>query len=377
MARPIEARWTELMTRLLCCVLLLLALAPGAGADTLGQVSLPVNDGPGGEAPGDEALRDGLERLTRRLTGRAEVADLPGVAGALATPDRWLQAYRYQQEGDATRLELEFDGAALRRYLANQGAPVWRGEPPTVLVWMVAGSGRGNVVSAGDDLADAMTDVAAQRGVTLRFPAWDEQDREGLSVADIRGRFDEPVLAASRRYGSDWVATAVLYDGRQETLNWRLMEGRETVTQDRDSGERGALLSGMVTAVADTLNERYGDEIRTADGQQKDPPTALPTTSVGTGPAVAGGPAPSATGPDSFDDMTLLAVRGVRSLRDLTALRQALSQAPGVASVEVRSLDGDQVLIQLSPVGLAPARDVAGLSECGESQGRALYCWQP
>ena len=118
-------------------------------------------------------------------------------------------------------------------------------------------------------------------------------------------------------------------------------------------------------------------DIRTADGQQKDPPTALPTTSVGTGPAVAGGPAPSATGPDSFDDMTLLAVRGVSSLRDLTALRQALSQAPGVASVEVRSLDGDQVLIQLSPAGLAPARDVAGLSECGESQGRALYCWQP
>ncbi len=377
MARPIEARWTELMTRLLCCVLLLLALAPGAGADTLGQVSLPVNDGPGGEAPGDEALRAGLETLTRRLTGRAEVADLPGVAGALAAPDRWLQAYRYQQEGDATRLELEFDGAALRRYLANQGAPVWRGEPPTVLVWMVAGSGRGSVVSAGDDLADAMTDVAAQRGVTLRFPAWDEQDREGLTVADIRGRFDEPVLAASRRYGSDWVATAVLYDGRQETLNWRLMEGRETVTQDRDNGERGALLSGMVTAVADTLNERYSNEVRSADGQRTGPSPALPATSVGTGPVMADGSAPSATGPDSFDDMTLLAVRGVSSLRDLTALRQALSQAPGVASVEVRSLDGDQVLIQLSPAGLRPARDVAGLSECGESQGRALYCWQP
>ncbi|AFT71181.1 hypothetical protein B5T_02913 [Alloalcanivorax dieselolei B5] len=340
-----------------------------------------MSDGPGGEAPGDEALRAGLETLTRRLTGQAEVADLPGVAGALATPDRWLQAYRYQQEGDATRLELEFDGAALRRYLANQGAPVWRGEPPTVLVWMVAGSGRGSVVSAGDDLADAMTDVAAQRGVTLRFPAWDEQDREALTVADIRGRFDEPVLAASRRYGSDWVATAVLYDGRQETLNWRLMEGRETVTQDRDNGERGALLSAMVTAVADTLNERYSNESRAADGQQTDPPTSPLTspsaTSAGIGPVVPGGPAPSATGPDSFDDMTLLAVRGVGSLRDLTALRQALSQAPGVVSVEVRSLDGDQVLIQLSPAGLTPARDVAGLSECGDSQGRALYCWQP
>ncbi|KAF0806876.1 hypothetical protein A6D6_01240 [Alcanivorax xiamenensis] len=368
------------MTRLLCCVLILLALAPGAGADTLGQVSLPATQGAGGEAPGEEALRDGLERLTRRLTGQAEVADLPGVAAALEAPDRWLQAYRYQQDGDATRLELEFDGAALRRYLANQGAPVWRGEPPTVLVWMVAGSGRGSVVGAGDDLADAMTDVAAQRGVTLRFPAWDEQDREGLTVADIRGRFDEPVLAASRRYGSDWVATAVLYDGRQETLNWRLMEGRETVTQDRDSGERGALLSGMVTAMADTLTERYGDEVRAAAGGQANPPASPPTSSPATpadgGPMVAGAPV-TPTGPDSFDDMTLLAVRGIGSLRDLTALRQALSQAPGVASVEVRSLDGDQVLVQVSPAGLTLARDVAGLSECGESQGRSLYCWQP
>ena len=41
------------------------------------------------------ALRQGLETVIRRLTGRDRVADLPGVAGVLEDPSRWLMRYAY------------------------------------------------------------------------------------------------------------------------------------------------------------------------------------------------------------------------------------------------------------------------------------------
>ncbi|HCK27287.1 MAG TPA: DUF2066 domain-containing protein, partial [Alcanivorax sp.] len=66
---------------------------------------------------------------------------------------------------------------------------------PPVLVWLVSeGTGQGRMVAAGDPLAEKLTSAAARRGVSLTLPEWDQRDRDTVAVADIRGRFDGPLL---------------------------------------------------------------------------------------------------------------------------------------------------------------------------------------
>ena len=80
--------------------------------------------------------------------------------------------------------------------------------------------------------------VPGHREVALAGNEGDKGDT--LAVADIRGRFDGPLLQASRRYETDWVATAVLYDSGQggaTTLNWRLLQDGDAVASSRDRAD--------------------------------------------------------------------------------------------------------------------------------------------
>ena len=122
-----------------------LCVSPVFAADA-GEVSVPLEgEQPRGAEAREQALRQGLETVIRRLTGRDRVADLPGVAGVLEDPSRWLMRYAYDG-GTPPRLNAVFDDRALVRHLSDQGAPVWSGERPPVLVWLVSeGTGQGRM----------------------------------------------------------------------------------------------------------------------------------------------------------------------------------------------------------------------------------------
>ena len=262
------------MYRLLLSLVMVLLAATPAWASEAGQVSVPLRgEQPRGDEARQAALRQGLETVITRLTGRDRVADLPGVAEALDAPQRWLSRYSYQP-GEPPRLSAVFDDRALTHYLADRGAPVWGGSQPPVLVWLVTeGTGRGDLVTAGDPLAERLADVAARRGVTLVLPEWDQRDRDTVTVADVRGQFDGPLLQASRRYDTDWVATGVLYDGAATTLNWRLLEGGEAVAGERARAEgTDAALDAFIAALSDQMAERYavgGSDNAGADGRRR------------------------------------------------------------------------------------------------------------
>lgn len=351
------------MYRLLLGLMVGLLYATPLFAADAGEVSVPLEgEQPRSAEAREQALRQGLETVVRRLTGRGQVADLPGVAGVLEDPTRWLMRYAYEG-GTPPRLRAVFDDRALVRHLSDQGAPVWSGERPPVLVWLVAeGAGRGRMVAAGDPLAEELTSAAARRGVSLTLPEWDRRDRDTLAVADIRGRFDGPLLQASRRYDTDWVATAVLYDSGQggaTTLNWRLLQDGETVANSRDrADDRGAALDRLVDVIADRIAERYSvgsgagtDNDGAVDAGPGAPPRAAPTTDA------------------LVDRSGWITVHGVRRLSDWQRLRQALAELGPMRSVALRVASDDRVQFEVDFAGgraqlIRSVARVEGLSEC-------------
>ncbi len=363
---------------LLSLVMVLLAATPAWAAET-GQVTVPLRgDQPRGDEARQAALREGLETVLTRLTGRDRVAELPGVAGALDEPQRWLSRFSYQS-GEPPRLNVVFDERALTRYLADQGAPVWGGSQPPVLVWLVTeGTGRGDLVTAGDPLAERLEAVAARRGVTLVLPEWDQRDRDTVTVADVRGRFDGPLLQASRRYDTDWVASGVLYDGTATTLNWRLLQDGQSVAGERARAEgTDAALDAFIAALSDQMAERYAVGGNHDAGAGRDAPPA--GDGGPTPPPVIGGDNP-AGGDILLRDDRVITVRGVSTLSAWHRLRTELTDLGPVRDVALRVASDDRVQFEMAFSGgrAELARLVSSLDalrDCGDPAAPPLtYC---
>ena len=105
----------------------MLVVAPLAGADSLYTGQVPV----GSQSEQDLAagLSAALGQVLVRLTGDNAVLTRPGVAKAIAQPNRYVQQYQYTQDaaGDsgqgAARLSLiaQFDRAGVDQLLADLG----------------------------------------------------------------------------------------------------------------------------------------------------------------------------------------------------------------------------------------------------------------
>lgn len=224
--------------------LLLLALWGGLATltaravvlDDLYLVSVPVSDR-SAEAR-HAALVAAMGVLLIRLTGDAQAGALPGAEPLLASPERYVEQFRYrqrepevvpeQQAGESTEgtapvadegqdevggapsaepvleLEVRFDGQALAQALRDQGLPLWGRERPALLLWLAVEDETGNrrLVAADDAgvVREAAEETARRRGLPLYFPLMDLEDRSRVEVADVWGGFVEQLAPASRRY---------------------------------------------------------------------------------------------------------------------------------------------------------------------------------
>ncbi|WP_290538698.1 MULTISPECIES: DUF2066 domain-containing protein [Alcanivorax] len=239
--------------RFLGIVALLLGLSLGARADSLDVVALPV-DGRG-ETERQEALQQGLKNMLVRLSGKQQVLDQPVTEQALAQLDRWVTRYDYN--GDT--LLARYDTRGLMDFMAAKGAPVWGFPRPQVLIWLVEqGAGRGEMVAGEHALREQLVSEAQRRGLSLVVPQWDSQDRNAITVADIRGRFDSQLLSASDRYPHELVVASVLYQGSPTKVSWRVLQGKKILDQGREeTASAEQAVKTLVDAVTDQLAQRY------------------------------------------------------------------------------------------------------------------------
>lgn len=239
--------------RFLGIVALLLGLALGAWADSLNTVALAV-DGRG-DTERQQALQQGLKDMLVRLSGKQQVLEQPVTEQALGQLDRWVTRYDYA--GDS--LVARYDTRGLMDFMAAEGAPVWGFPRPKVLIWLVEqGAGRGDLVAGEHELREQLVSEARRRGLSLVVPEWDSQDRNAVTVADIRGRFDNQLLSASDRYPHELVVAAVLYEGAPTTVSWRVLQGKKTLEQGREeSASAEQAVTTLVDAVTDQLAQRY------------------------------------------------------------------------------------------------------------------------
>src|SRR5258708_2573133 len=142
------------------------------------------------------------------------------------TARRYVQQFRTAQD---SQLWVSFDGAAIERWLTQNGQPLWGRERPSTLVWLSVATGPQStaVVSADDssELKDAMDAAALLRGIPLVWPPAASANAAANAPADVARRLGAEGVLVGR--ANNAAATAAGH--------WTLQ------LQDRSSEFSGAL----------------------------------------------------------------------------------------------------------------------------------------
>lgn len=213
---PACSFFSPALIRLLLLLLLSLALVPlhEAGAAQVGglyQATVPVNSRTS-EDERVQAFRTGLRQVIVKLSGVEQSLDNPLIARALNNAGSYVEASGYRtyeaaSAGGAERIALEvsYYESEVQRLLDAASIPVWPGNRPETIVWLVVQDERGErtlLGSAGQDtpILASLRRSAAGRGLPLILPILDLQDQVAIRP-DALWEFDrEALLRASERY---------------------------------------------------------------------------------------------------------------------------------------------------------------------------------
>lgn len=269
------------------------------------QALTPVTDR--SEAAQTAAFQNAMKTVLIRVTGRRNADEDPALSPLVSNARRYVQQYRSAPD---SQLWVTFDGAAIERWLTQNGQPLWGHERPTTLVLLaMQTSGQGGSVITTDDTSElkvAIDQAATARGLPLVWPSAAELQKFHLDFAAVNGGSPSTFLDTARRMGSDGVLVGRA-SGASAGANVRWTH----LFQDRSSEYSGALEG--VNRAADLYAGLF---------------------------AASGGLVP-----------VDIEVSGVNDLRDYAGLESYLESLTFISHVSVESLSGDTVRLRLSTRG--------------------------
>jgi len=294
---------------LLCSSLAVFGLAPAAFGLTrveLYQAAVTLTER--SDAAQSVAFENALKVVLVRVTGRRTADSDPAFAPLLGNARRYVQQYRAAPDN---QLVVSFDGAAIERWLAQNGEPSWGHERPSTFVWLSVQTGpqSGTVVTAEDtsELKLAIDAAATLRGLPLIWPAAADLQKYHLDYAALNGASAAALGDIAHSKGADGVLIGRASDPTATaTVHWT-----EQLLQDRVNEFSGALEG--VNRAADTYAGLF---------------------------AASGSLAP-------ID----IQVSGIADVKDYASVETYLESLTFVSHVGVEALTGDSVTFRLSARG--------------------------
>lgn len=198
-------------------------------------VPLPERSEAGQSAAFEAAMRVVLVRAT----GRRSAAEDPALGPLVHGARRYVQQYRAAGEG---LLWVAFDGAAIERWLTQNGQPLWgHTRPATAVLLAVPGGVQGGTVltqADSSDLKGAVDAAAAERGVPILWPSAAELQREHLDYATVAGTAPSALAEAAHRLGAEAVLVGRAQNATAASpIRWSFLFQERSSEFTADAGE--------------------------------------------------------------------------------------------------------------------------------------------
>lgn len=191
------------------------------------QATVPLTDR--SEAAQSAAFEAALKVVLVRATGRRSADEEAVFAPLYGSARRYVQQYRAAADNQEW---VAFDGAAIERWLTQNGQPLWGRDRPSTFVWVSVQTAtqNGGILTAEDtsELKRAIDAAAAQRGIPLIWPT-SASATAGGSPADLGhrqgaegvlvGHASNATLAANVRWTLQFEDRSSEFSGPLEGVN--------------------------------------------------------------------------------------------------------------------------------------------------------------
>jgi hypothetical protein len=277
----------------------------------------------------NRAFSSGLGDVLIKLSGRADTLENPAIARGIRNTQALVEGWAYQTrmvDGvEQLYLQINYFQPEVQRLLDGAGIPLWPANRPDTLVWVVTQSELGERALAEStqkepEVYQRLRDAAGRRGLPLRLPLLDAEDRIGLATEQVWTMDQTALRAASRRYGTESILALRLYRSLSgDTYAKATYLFRDRVLElERLEGPESEFLDAAIALAAEELAGTFAVRL-------------------------------SSAGADSSS--VTLEVSGVRGVADYAALLQYLDGLAVVNSVQVLAANGDKLSLQLRAGG--------------------------
>jgi hypothetical protein len=329
---------------LMLLTLPLISWQPSEALQVSGLYSQQIPVTNDGEAERNRAFKEALAAVVVKVSGDPRWLENPAIERAIAQAQNYVEATSYISESIQLPLEdntasadtdeeqfytaeqriisVNFAAALIDELLEDADIPVWDGNRPSVLVWMVLQSSAGDreflTADSNPEIVKVMQDFAAARGLPIIFPVLDFEDRRTLTENVVWNLDEAAISIASERYGADSILAGRLHFTASDELVglWQFQFQEEADVFDGFDSELQSYLYDPLNRITTRLAGYF------------------------------------AILPASIDGGSIrLRIDGIKNLNSYSSLLSYVENLSLVSTVTTAEGDGERIELQLSLVG--------------------------
>lgn len=280
------------------------------------QINVPVASEEEARLEKNTLLKRSFETLLFKMNPSPDILRLSSIAFASQNPERFIKTYTFVAD-PAPHFQVSYDSNLIEALFKSAQLPLWGKNRPLCLVWLLLEGQTEGVISfeSNPDWGVELDQLSRKWGLPLVMPLLDLEEVSQISVQDITMGNMSVLKQAAERYSADANVIVRLQEISPDawSADWALLLDNEKITwQQRAPTEKILLAEGLQT-LALHLQKRYAS----TSGQS--------------------------------EAVIQIEVNQVTHAQEYAKLLQYLKGLPFIAAVQVQSVQGSQVILQLTP----------------------------
>ncbi len=225
----------------------------------------------------NKALQQVMKAVMVKVGGQENIFNNNVIKQALRYYQPYVSQYSYVRDNGDLYLQVSFDEEKINQLFQQAQLPLWGSLRPQVLLWLVEEDKLSrNILSASADgiYPRLIQNYSRTRGLPIMLPLMDLTDSEQIKLADIWGRFSQPVSQASSRYGAEAVVivrisnssllaveqvpkACLLCTETLHALDWTLLTTEQRFNKSYQGVDRKILVEQALSDITDIIYQHY------------------------------------------------------------------------------------------------------------------------
>jgi len=264
--------------------------------------------------------REALQQVLVRITGQPDLIQQQTIRNELANAANYIKQFEALRTEQGPFVRVTLDAARIQQFLTQQQIPIWDGQRPELLFWVVVqeASEREFVRNGESIWLAALVESLDQQAIPYMLPLYDIEDVSLLNENDVWGGFWQPIEQASARYQPQQIVLLLIeMAGTLEQPSWRLTAIRQydttLVSDELTATTESELLSGYVNLLDQQLVQQYAILLDSQLEQQVE-----------------------------------LQINGAKNLSDIVNIERRLQALLGVTQVRITANKPEQLFVSLA-----------------------------